>query len=87
MEQVVVNFLMDENLKRDMEQVCNDIGISMNAAFIIFASKMSQEKKMPFEIDPFYSSKNMKRLKKAILDVKSGKSKLIERELIETDDD
>jgi DNA-damage-inducible protein J len=82
---------MDEGLKADMEQACKEMGMSMTTAFTIFAIKVSKERRIPFEVaadpDPFYSDVNMERLRKAIADVKSGKSKLTEHELIEVEDD
>ena len=38
------------------------------AAFIIFATKVARERRIPFEvaIDPFYSDTNMARLRKSI---------------------
>ena len=59
----------------------------MTAAFTIFTTKVSKEKRLPFEVAvaPFYSEANMSRLRKAIADVESGKAKLTERELIEVD--
>jgi len=91
MTQTMVNFRMDEELKKGMEQACKDMGMSLTTAFTIFATKVSKERRIPFDItadpDPFFSDTNMKRLRKAISDVKSGKSKLTEHELIETDDE
>ena len=85
----MVNFRMDEELKKGMEQACKEMGLSMTAAFTIFATKVSKEKRIPFEVasDPFFSEANMTRLKKAIADVESGKAKLTEHELIEVEDD
>ena len=89
MAQAMINFRMDEKLKKDMEQACKAMGMSMTTAFTIFATKVSREKRIPFEIavDPFYSEANMTRLRKAIADVESGKTKLTEHELIEVGDD
>jgi DNA-damage-inducible protein J len=91
MAQAMVNFRMDENLKKEMEQTCQDMGMSMTTAFTIFAIKVSKERRIPFEVaadpDPFYSEANMNRLRKAIADVQSGKATLKEHELIEVDDD
>ena len=86
--QTMVNFRMDEELKANMEQTCKEMGLSMTAAFTIFATKVSKEKRIPFEIavDPFYSEANMTRLRTAIADMKAGKN-LIEHELIEVDDE
>lgn len=89
MAQSMINFRLDEDLKKGMEQACKDMGMSMTTAFTIFATKVSREQRIPFEVavDPFYSEANMARLRKAIADVKSGKSKLTEHELIEVEDD
>ena len=37
MAQTMVNFRMDEDLKKKMEKVCADMGMSMTTAFTIFA--------------------------------------------------
>ena len=83
---VMVNFRLDETDKKGMEKVCNEIGISMSAAFTIFAKKVSREKRIPFElnVDPFYSEENMDKLKKILADMNSGKN-MAEHELIEVD--
>ena len=84
MAQAMVNFRMDEDLKKSMEQTCKDMGISMTAAFTMFATKVSREKRIPFEVtaDPFYSESNMRYLEKVISDIESGKAKLVEHDLI-----
>ena len=50
MAQVLVNFRIDEEVKKDMEQACREMGLSMSAAFAIFAKKVGREKRIPFEI-------------------------------------
>jgi addiction module antitoxin, RelB/DinJ family len=72
---VNVNFKLDEDVKKSMEMACAELGLSMSAAFTVFAKKVGREKRIPFEIavDPFYSDENMARLKKAIDDLKTGK--------------
>jgi addiction module antitoxin, RelB/DinJ family len=89
MAQTMVNFRMDESLKKNMEQTCADMGMSMTTAFTIFAKKVSTEKRIPFEIsvDPFFAETNIERLRKAIADVESGKVTLTEHELIEVEID
>ena len=59
---------LSEYLKKNMEQTCKEMGLSMSAAFTVFATKVSREKKIPFEItaDPFYSEANMERLSRSI---------------------
>jgi DNA-damage-inducible protein J len=63
------------------------MGLSMTTAFTIFATKVSKEKRIPFEVavDPFFSEANMERLKKAIADVEAGR--VTEHELIEVYDE
>ena len=85
MAQAMVNFRMDEELKKNMEQTCKEMGITMTAAFTMFATKVSREKRIPFEItaDPFYSENNIRYLNSVISDIESGKSKLQEHDLTE----
>ena len=66
--QAAVNFRMDQELKNNMETVCKEMGLSMTAAFTIFAKKVCRERRIPFEVsaDPFYSDENMSRLKASI---------------------
>ena len=87
MGQTMVNFRMDEDLKKSMEKVCSEMGLSMTAAFTIFAKKVSREKRIPFEIsaDPFYSESNMRYLEKVVAAINSGHANLIEHDLIEVD--
>lgn len=84
---VNVNFRMDADLKKNMEKVCEEMGMSMTTAFTIFAKKVSRERRIPFEIsaDPFYSEENLAVLEKRIKDVQSGRSILKEHDLIEVD--
>ncbi|MDR0326315.1 MAG: type II toxin-antitoxin system RelB/DinJ family antitoxin [Oscillospiraceae bacterium] len=88
MAQTMVNFRIDEKVKKDMEQACKEMGLSVTTAFTIFATKVGKEKRIPFEIavDPFYSEANIERLRNAIADAKAGRS-MTEHELIEVDDD
>ena len=85
MAQAMINFRMDEELKKGMEEICKDLGLSMTTAFTLFAKKMTRERRIPFEVsvDPFYSEKNIAYLKKVIADIESGKAVLAEHELIE----
>ena len=88
MAQTMVNFRMDEELKSGMEQACKEMGLSVTAAFTIFAAKVSREKRIPFEVavDPFYSEANMNRLSKAVTDAKAGRN-MAEHELVEAEND
>ena len=82
---VNVNFKLDADVKRKMELACSEMGLSMSAAFTIFAKKVSREKRIPFEVsaDPFYSESNMAYLRRGIAALNAGKG--VEHELIEDD--
>ncbi len=83
---VNVNFKLDSDVKKNMEQACNDMGLSMSAAFTIFAKKVGRERRIPFEIsaDPFYSKDNLAILEHRISDAKAGRN-MHEHDLIEVD--
>lgn len=78
-----VNFRMDSDLKNDMEQVCSDMGLTLTAAFTIFAKTVTREKRIPFEVtaDPFYSDSNMRHLRRGMHALNDGKG--VEHPLIE----
>ena len=79
-----VSFRIDDKIKRDAEQVCDDIGISMSAAITIYLKRLGKERRIPFDLvaDPLYSSKDIEVLDRRIADIKAGKN-VSEHELIE----
>lgn len=88
MAQTNINIRMDKQLKEQFDKFCSDIGMTMTTAFCVFAKKAVREQKIPFEItadDPFYSQKNIERIKKAINDLENGKGQ--EHEIIEVNND
>ena len=66
MAQTMVNFRMDEKLKEKMEKTCKDMGLSVTAAYTMFATKVTREQRIPFEVtaDPCFSEENMDRLRR-----------------------
>jgi DNA-damage-inducible protein J len=78
MAQAIINIRIDEELKKSMEQTCQDLGMNMTTAFTIFAKKVSREKRIPFEVsvDPFFSESNMAHLRRGIKDLNEGKGKV-----------
>jgi len=63
-----ISLRIDDEVKKNAEQVCSDIGISMSTAITIYLKKLGREKRIPFELsaDPFYSDENFARLRKSI---------------------
>lgn len=76
MAQTTISIRMDEGLKKDFDNICSELGMTMTTAFTILAKKMTREKRLPFEvsIDPFYSDANMKALSKSIQQMKEGQT-------------
>lgn len=89
MAQVNVNIRMDENLKKQFDAFCNEIGMNMTTAICVFAKTAVRQNKIPFEIsadyDPFYSEVNQARLIKAISELQAGNGKI--HELLEVEDE
>jgi len=84
-----VTVRMDENLKKQVEVLFDDMGLNMTTAFTIFAKAVIRQNKIPFEItgDPFYSEANQTRLREAISDLNAGRN-IVEKnidELLATD--
>lgn len=50
MAQATVTFRIDENLKKNLEMVCDELGMTMTTAFTIFAKKMAREWRIPFDV-------------------------------------
>ena len=86
MAHTMVNFRMDSELKRNMDKICKEMGLTPSAAYTLFATKVTQERRIPFEItaDPFFSKQNIERLNREISDIKAGRN-MSEHELIEAD--
>ena len=74
MATTLVNIRMDPGLKRDMEDTCRELGMSLTTAFTVFARKMTRERRIPFDvsIDPFYSPANLEHLRVVRADADQG---------------
>lgn len=64
MAQTNINIRMDEELKKQFEAFCQEIGMSMTTAFSIFAKTVVREQKIPFELalekDPFAGMRSIR---------------------------
>lgn len=60
---------MDENVKKQFDAFCAEVGMNTSVAINLFAKTVIRERKIPFEIalpnDPFFSETNSERLKAA----------------------
>ena len=50
MAQTAFSIRMDEGLKRDFSQFCDNIGMTMSTAFVVFAKAVLRGRRIPFEI-------------------------------------
>lgn len=76
---------MEKYTVKITDEALADMGLSMSAAFTIFAKKVACERRIPFEVsaDPFYSDSNIRYLEEIAKDIREGKAHFAEHELIE----
>ncbi|MBR0518888.1 type II toxin-antitoxin system RelB/DinJ family antitoxin [bacterium] len=76
MDQSIINITMDKNLKKEFDNICQELGLTMATAITMLAKTMIREKRLPFEVtlDPFYSKSNLQALDKSIQQMKEGKT-------------
>ena len=83
----MVNFRMDAEAKKEVEEIFSKMGLTMTSAINVFLSKVRMERRIPFEItadaDPFYSESNIRHLEHIVADIEAGKAHFAEHELIE----
>jgi DNA-damage-inducible protein J len=78
MAQTNINIRMDADLKREFDELCDDLGLTMTAAFNVFAKTMVRQQRIPFEVsrdipnaDTIAAIKEVERMRK---DPSLGKS-------------
>ena len=83
MAQTNLNIRIDEELKKEFEELCKELGLNLTTAITIFAKKITREQRLPFDvsIDPFYSDKNIAHLERGIEALNSGRG--VEHDIIE----
>ena len=89
MAQTNINIRMDEELKKNFDMICTELGLNMTAAINVFARAVVRKHGIPFDLtindDFFYSEANVERLRKPIKSLEAGKGTI--HELIESDDE
>ena len=72
-----VSLRFDDNMKKELDEMCDEMGMNITTFFMIYAKKALRERSIPFEItapiDPFYSNTNRAQSEKAEKQVKDGK--------------
>lgn len=71
-----VSLRFDDNTKKELDEMCAEMGMNLTTFFMVYAKKALRERKIPFGIDapvdPFYSQSNMAQIEKAKAQVESG---------------
>lgn len=79
-----VNVRVDDEVKKEAEEILDEMGLSMTTAVNVFLKTVVRERRIPFEIsaDPFYSDANMKYLNKKMEEYRAGSIRTKEHDLI-----
>lgn len=82
---VQVNVRIDDDVKKETEEVLNEMGMPMTTAITIFLKTVAGERRIPFEItaESFCSEYNMRYLEQKMVAYKKGTLKTSEHPLIE----
>ena len=68
MAQATFSVRMDEQLKKQMDEICNEFGMTTSTAFNIFARAVVRERRIPFEIktkeEPFAKERALEIMEK-----------------------
>ena len=71
-----VSLRFDDEMKRQLDEMCDEMGMNLTTFFMIYAKKALRDRRIPFEVaaplDPFYSDSNMEQLRKATRQVENG---------------
>lgn len=50
MSRATINFRIDSELKKQMEDICKRLGLNMTSALTVYVTKVVNEQRIPFEI-------------------------------------
>ena len=74
MTAVPITMRAEPDIKAIFEEICSEIGLSVNAALNIFVKRVVRDRKIPFELsaDPFYCESNMRYLTASAEEARAG---------------
>lgn len=83
MASVQITMRADPAVKAVFEQICSEIGLSVNSAPNLFVKRVVRDRKIPFDLsaDPFYCESNLRRLRQSAEAARRGL--VTEHDLIE----
>ena len=72
-----ISLRFDDEMKRELDEMCDEMGMNLTTFFMIYAKKALRERRIPFEIaapiDPFMSDANQAQIRKAVKQVEEGR--------------
>lgn len=71
-----VSLRFDDDTKRELDEMCEEMGMNLTTFFMIYAKKALRDRRIPFEItapvDPFYSDANLRQIRKSDEQIQNG---------------
>lgn len=77
-----ISVRIDDNLKKETEEVCDELGLNMSTAVTIFLKKLCREHRIPFEVS-MYNEKTLQAIENALNGVNLSKEFDTVKELFE----
>ena len=85
MAQTTFSVRMDSEVKKQLDDFCNQVGMNTTVAFNMFARAVLRERRLPFDVttesDLFYSESNLAHLRRGVAALNNGKG--VEHDIIE----
>ena len=73
---VTVSLRLEDNFKKELDKMCDEMGMNLTTFFMIYAKKALRERHIPFEIeaplDSIYSKTNIEQLKRSSEQINNG---------------
>ena len=74
---VTVSLRFEDDMKRELDSMCEEMGMNLTTFFMVYAKKALRERKIPFEIeapaDPVYSDSNMRNIQDSLQQIREGR--------------
>lgn len=73
---ITVSLRFEEDVKKELDSICNEMGMNLTTFFMIYAKKVLRDRRIPFEIeapDPFYSESNMRHIDESMKQIQEGR--------------
>ena len=87
---VTVSLRFEDDMKKELDSMCDEMGMNLTTFFMIYAKKALRDRKIPFEIeapDLFYSESNLQSIEESLKQIRQGKSVVKTMEELEAMED